>query len=38
MNRRERREQERVMDKLYGIPKSQKIETKNTFGCEVSNV
>ena len=37
MNRRERREQERVMDKFYGIPKSQKIETKNTFGCEVSN-
>ena len=37
MNRRERREQERLMDKFYGIPKSQKIETKNTFGCEVSN-
>ena len=27
----------RQIDKLYGIPKSQKIETKNTFGCEVSN-
>ena len=37
MNRRERREQDRRMDELYGIPKSQKIETKNTFGCEVSN-
>lgn len=37
MNRRERREQERERDKMYGIPKSQKIETKNTFGCEVSN-
>ena len=37
MNRSERREQDRQIDKLYGIPKSQKIETKNTFGCEVSN-
>ena len=37
MNRRERREQERKIDKSFGIPKSQKIETKNTFGCEVSN-
>ena len=37
MNRRERRERERERDKKNGIPKSQKIETKNTFGCEVSN-
>jgi|TARA_B110000881_G_scaffold216097_1_gene231153 hypothetical protein len=37
MNRRERRQRERELDKRYGIPKSQKIETKNTFGCEVSN-
>ena len=37
MNRRERRKRERLMGKRYGIPKSQKIETKNTFGCEVSN-
>ena len=37
MNRRERRERERERDKQNGIPKSQKIETKNTFGCEVSN-
>ena len=37
MNRRERRQRERELDKKFGIPKSQKIETKNTFGCEVSN-
>ena len=37
MTRRERRDKERFMDKHYGVPKSQKIETKNTFGCEVSN-
>jgi hypothetical protein len=37
MNRRERRQRERELDKKFGIPKSQKIETKNTFGCEVFN-
>ena len=37
MTRSERRDKERFMDKHYGVPKSQKIETKNTFGCEVSN-
>ncbi len=37
MTRNERRQQERFLDKHYGVPKSQKIETKNTFGCEVSN-
>ena len=37
MNRRERRQRERELDKKFGIPKSQKIETKNTFGCEISN-
>jgi hypothetical protein len=37
MTRSERREQQRRWDNHYGIPNSQKIETKNTFGCEVSN-
>ena len=48
MTRQEKRRIEREREKLFrvfiqsnrekwGVPKSQKIETKNTFGCEVSN-
>ena len=48
MTRQEKRRIEREREKLFrvyiksnrkrcGVPKSQKIETNNTFGCEVSN-
>ena len=37
MNRKERRRIEKERKKIWGVTKNQKIETNNTFGCEVSN-